>query len=204
MKISVSNTGNRNVSVASTEIDINLEERKNHPKKALLNKKENDLNSIRKNVTNNLYKRSAHLSQLKNEINRKETAEAYLSNLQRKVSEVEALIVRKNERIGQIKGVVLHSHNEISTKRKEMVIVENECKILGKQIIGSGYKPPQESSSKIREKIALIRKHGKEILPEGKRIESQEGKMISIGRSNTQDSGTDKKLTKSDNKDLPR
>merc|ERR1712018_566789 len=109
---------------------------------------------------------SAQLSQLRNETNRKQTAEEYLQNLKKKVSEVESLVERKNERILQIKEVVMHSHNEISNKRKEMVNVENECKIIGNEIFGPFYKPPQESSRKIREKIALIQKHAKEIQPD--------------------------------------
>merc|ERR1712150_130119 len=137
-----------------------------NPKKELLDLKEKKLGFIRKTVTNDLYKLSAQLSQLRNEANRKHTAEEYLQNLKQKITEVESLVARKNDRILQIKEVVMHSHNEISNKRKEMVNVENECKSIGNEVFGPFYKPPQESSRKIREKIALIKKHAKEIQPD--------------------------------------
>ena len=167
MKISVSDTGDRNVHVDESSSCLsdqcNVEQRKQ-----LLDSKEKTLGSIRKTVTNDLYKLSAQLSQLKNETNRKKTAEEYLQNLKQKLSEVESLVARKNERILQIKEVVMHSHNEISIKRKEMVRVENECKNIGSEVFGPFYKPPQESSRKIKEKIALIQKHANEIQPEDK------------------------------------
>ena len=112
-----------------------------------------------------MYKLSAQLSQLNNETSRKCTAEEYLSNLKQKVSEVEALIARKKERIGQIKEVVVHSHNEISTSKKQMAGIEDECNILGKEVIGPLYKPPYENNRKIRDKITLIQKRAKDIQP---------------------------------------
>jgi len=147
---------------------MGFDERNSDQRKQLLDSKEKKLGSIRKTVTNDLYKLSAQLSQLKNETNRKKTAEEYLQNLKQKLSEVESLVARKNERILQIKEVVMHSHNEISTKRKEMVRIENECRNIGSEVFGPFYKPPQESSRKIKEKIALIQKHANEIQPEGK------------------------------------
>merc|ERR1712223_350951 len=96
------------------------------------------------------------------------TAEEYLQNLKQRISEVESLVTRKNERIVQIKEVVMHSHNELSNKREELVVVENDCKQIGDEIFGPFYKPPQESSRKIKEKIALIKKHANEIQPNNK------------------------------------
>ena len=184
MKISVSDTGDRNVHVDESSSylsdECNLDQRKQ-----LLDSKEKKLGSIRKTVTNDLYKLSAQLSQLKNETNRKKTAEEYLQNLKQKLSEVESLVARKNERILQIKEVVMHSHNEISIKRKEMVRVENECKNIGSEVFGPFYKPPQESSRKIKEKIALIQKHANEIQPEDK-----------LFHNSTTDAGSQKLETK--------
>merc|ERR1739844_129517 len=131
MKISVSNTGSRDVRVEDGSVNLSNKKCTTNPRKELLDLKEKKLGSIRKTVTKDLYKLSAQLSQLRNETNRKQTAEEYLKNLKKKVSEVESLVVRKNERILQIKEVVMHSHNEISNKRKEMVNVENECKSIG-------------------------------------------------------------------------
>jgi len=167
MKISITNTGNRNVSV--NESSLNLSKKQNpNPRKELLDLKEKELGMIRKTITNDLYKLSAQLSQLRNETNRKKTAEEYLQNLKQRISEVESLVARKNERIVQIKEVVMHSHNELSNKREELVVVENDCKQIGNEIFGPFYKPPQESSRKIKEKIALIKKHANEIQPNNK------------------------------------
>ena len=166
MKISVSYTGSRDVRVEESAVNLSNKKHISNPKKELLDLKEKKLGFIRKTVTKDLYKLSAQLSQLRNETNRKHTAEEYLQNLKQKITEVESLVARKNDRILQIKEVVMHSHNEISNKRKEMVNVENECKSIGNEVFGPFYKPPQESSRKIREKIALIKKHAKEIQPD--------------------------------------
>ena len=167
MKISITNTGNRNVSVNESSLKLSKKQNPN-PRKELLDLKEKELGMIRKTITNDLYKLSAQLSQLRNETNRKKTAEEYLQNLKQRISEVESLVARKNERIVQIKEVVMHSHNELSNKREELVVVENDCKQIGNEIFGPFYKPPQESSRKIKEKIALIKKHANEIQPNHK------------------------------------
>ena len=60
----------------------------------------------------------------------------------------------------------MQSHNQISNKRKEMISAENDCNVIGKEVYGPLYKLPKESSRKIREKIALIQKHAKQIQPE--------------------------------------
>ena len=40
-----------------------------------------------------------------------------------------------------------------------MVELEKQCKVLGKSLSGSGYKPPQENSHEIKQKIAMIQKN---------------------------------------------
>ena len=102
MTISISNTGNRNVTLDTLTNQSNIGMNDNS-KKALLMEKENKIGFLRKDISNSLSKLSAQLSQLKNEKIRKSTAEEYLFNLKQKVLEVETLIGRKNERIKQNK-----------------------------------------------------------------------------------------------------
>ena len=40
-----------------------------------------------------------------------------------------------------------------------MVELEKQCKVLGKSLSGPGYKPPQENSHEIKQKIAMIQKN---------------------------------------------
>ena len=158
MTISISNTGNRNVTLDTltnqSKIGMN-----DNSKKALLMEKENKIGSLRKDISNSLSKLSAQLSQLKNEKIRKTTAEEYLFNLKQKVLEVETLIGRKNERIKQIKDVVVHSHSEIGNRKKEILLLETQCQILGKDILGPSYQPLPGNSRKVVDKISLMQKN---------------------------------------------
>ena len=63
MKISISSNGDRNVRVGSETVKHAPHMTNQHPKTTDLIHKENKLSSIRKDVTNNLYKLSAQLSQ---------------------------------------------------------------------------------------------------------------------------------------------
>ena len=126
-----------------------------------LKSKETDLSAIRKHITDDLFKLSAQLSQLNSEKEKKQTAEAFLADLKRQVSETQALIARKDDRINQLKHVVLMSHKQVSSRRKEIVKLEGECRTIGKKLVNADYKPPQENSREIKNKIALIQKNAK-------------------------------------------
>ena len=157
MTISISNTGNRNVTLDTLTNQSNIGMNDNS-KKALLMEKENKIGFLRKDISNSLSKLSAQLSQLKNEKIRKSTAEEYLFNLKQKVLEVETLIGRKNERIKQIKDVVVHSHSEIGNRKKEILLLETQCQILGKDILGPSYQPLPGNSPEVVDKISLTQK----------------------------------------------
>ena len=175
--ISISNTGNRNVTIDTltnqSKIGIN-----DNCKKALLMEKEKKISSLRKDISNSLSKLSAQLSQLKNEKIRKSTAEEYLFNLKQKVLEVETLIGRKTERIKQIKDVVMHSHSEIGNRKKEILLLETQCQILDKDILGPSYQQLPGNSRKVVDTISLMQKSTNESQPKLNASDPNKGKPL--------------------------
>ena len=110
-----------------------------------------------------LFKLSAEVSQLKEETSKKETAEAFLEQLQKQVAVTSELITRKNERLNTLKTVVRQSHQEVVTKSRSMSILKKECKSMGTILKGNAYQPPQEGMDTIRKKLSVINNSAKNV-----------------------------------------
>jgi len=100
---------------------------------------------------------------LKEETSKKETAEAFLEQLQKQVAVTSELITRKNERLNTLKTVVRQSHQEVVTKSRSMSILKKECKSMGTILKGNAYQPPQEGMDTIRKKLSVINNSAKNV-----------------------------------------
>ena len=158
---------NSNISVKKTLIS-NPNSKKNEKKpdpfsSNTLADKESELVKSRKEMCASLFKLSAEVSQLKEETSKKETAEAFLEQLQKQVAVTSELITRKNERLNTLKTVVRQSHQEVVTKSRSMSILKKECKSMGTILKGNAYQPPQEGMDTIRKKLSVINNSAKNV-----------------------------------------
>ena len=70
-----------------------------------------------------------------------------------------------------------------------MVELERQCKTLGKGLRGPGYKPPQENSQEIKQKIAMIQKNAKKM----QSLSSNKKSAVVAAAQKTSSPGEDKK-----------
>jgi hypothetical protein len=134
-----------------------------------LKKKEEELSSLQREMKQEIFKLSAQMSQLKEEAKTLEAARSFAEDLKRQLAEAEAIIVRSNNRVEQLKSTVRSSIVVIAAQRSAMVNTENECRKKGGDLVGPTYKPPQTAGSQnIKKKLALIKANAETLLSSGR------------------------------------
>ncbi|XP_040583353.1 uncharacterized protein [Lepeophtheirus salmonis] len=150
---------------------------------------EKDLIQSRNEVVSELFKLSAQLSQFKNESEKLITAQNFLSDLMKQVSETKKLIKKKKERIAQLRNVVKLSHHSITKKRRDLSVQESQCKKLGETLIGEAYELPSTGSEKIKHKLVQIASNAK--LCKKANLESARSEGVSSSKNDDDSVGVD-------------
>lgn len=130
-----------------------------------LKKKEEELSNVQRDMTQDIFKLSAQVSQLKQESKNLEAATSFAADLRRQLAETEAIVERNVARIFHLKTKIGSDLVDMVSQKSVMTKIEEECRTKGQELHGPMYKLPQAPErERIKKKLALIKSNADTLL----------------------------------------